>query len=72
MSLRLLLPSICALAACLLGSCASLPAPALPTCDGASRRPANPYGSVLSPEPATPQPTAATAEAEAPPTGGCA
>lgn len=70
MSLRLLLPSICALAACLLGSCASLPAPALPTCDGASRRPANPYGSVLSPDPAM-LPTSPTV-AGAAETGGCA
>lgn len=72
MSLRFPPSAICVLTACLLSSCASLSAPALPTCDGASRRPANSHGSVLSPAPATPPPTAATAEAEAPRTGGCA
>lgn len=70
MSLRFLLPLTCSLGATLLGSCASLPAPALPTCDGASRRPANPHGSVLSPDPATP-PTSPTV-AGAAETGGCA
>lgn len=52
MSLRLLLPFVCILGTCTLGGCASLPDPVLPTCDGAARRPANPHGSILSPEPA--------------------
>lgn len=42
--------------------------PALPTCDGSARRPANPHGSVL-----TPTPARAAEPAVAPPAhGGCA
>ena len=33
----------------LLGACAHRGDPALPTCDGSARRPANPHGSVLLP-----------------------
>ena len=33
----------------LLGACAHRGDPALPTCDGTARRPANPHGSVLAP-----------------------
>ncbi|WP_409020550.1 hypothetical protein [Brevundimonas vesicularis] len=64
MSLRLLLLAVCALS-----GCASLPGPKLSTCDGATRRPANPHGSILSPEPA---PMAAVAvDIQTPPSGGC-
>jgi hypothetical protein len=52
----------------LLGACAHRGDPALPTCDGSARRPANPHGSVLAPHTASPQAEAA-ADAE---TGGCA
>ena len=78
MSLRFLLTLVCTLGVCLLGSCASLPGPDLPTCDGRSRRPANPHGSVLSPAPAPPAATAPATvpevmDAGVPPrTGGCA
>ena len=34
----------------LLGACAHRGDPALPTCDGSARRPANPHGSVLTPQ----------------------
>jgi hypothetical protein len=52
----------------LLGACAHRGDPALPTCDGSARRPANPHGSVLAPrtEP-QPVPEAVTSD-----TGGCA
>lgn len=63
MPLRLLLLAVCALS-----GCASLPGPKLPTCDGAARRPANPYGSILPPA-AVPL---ATADAGTPQSGGCA
>ncbi|GAA0625137.1 hypothetical protein GCM10009422_22130 [Brevundimonas kwangchunensis] len=52
----------------LLGACAHRGDPALPTCDGSARRPANPHGSVLAPQ-TTPQPTSPTVESGA---GGCA
>lgn len=52
----------------LLGACAHRGDPALPTCDGSDRRPANPHGSVLAPE-AEPLPAQAAADAG---TGGCA
>ena len=52
----------------LLGACAHQGDPALPTCDGSARRPANPHGSVLAPEAAPPS---AEAAADAG-TGGCA
>lgn len=67
MSLRFLL-----LSACALGGCASLSGPDLPTCDGTARRPANPHGSVLSPDPTTSPEAAAATEAEPAQTGGCA
>ncbi len=73
MSLRfLLLPFACLLGACALGGCASLPGPDLPTCDGKARRPANPHGSVLSPDTAAPPKTIAATEREPVPAGGCA
>lgn len=69
MSFRIPFPFLCLLGACALGGCASLPGPDLPTCDGTARRPANPHGSILSPEPA---PMAAAAVgARTPPSGGC-
>lgn len=71
MSLRFLLPFICALGACALGGCASLSGPDLPTCDGTARRPANPHGSILSQAPA-PAPVAAAIDTGVPPSGGCA
>jgi len=52
----------------LLGACAHRGDPALPTCDGSARRPANPHGSVLAPQT---QPPSAT-EAVTSDTGGCA
>lgn len=52
----------------LLGSCAHRGDPALPTCDGSARRPANPHGSVLAPQPESQSvPQAVTSD-----TGGCA
>lgn len=61
----------------LLGGCASLMADRLPVCDGQTRRPANPYGSVLLPSaPAAPEPAADSADSPEAPTdgatGGCA
>ena len=50
----------------LLGACAHRGDPALPTCDGSARRPANPHGSVLALH-AEPAPEAVTSD-----TGGCA
>jgi type IV secretion system protein VirB7 len=41
------------LLAAALGGCATSTAKSLPVCDGQHRRPANPYGSVLDPAPAT-------------------
>jgi hypothetical protein len=52
----------------LLGACAHRGDPALPTCDGSARRPANPHGSVLAPQT---QPSSAP-EAVSSDTGGCA
>ena len=52
----------------LLGACAHRGDPALPTCDGSARRPANPYGSVLAPQTEPPSVT----EAVSSDTGGCA
>ncbi|QTN20862.1 hypothetical protein HZ989_07410 [Brevundimonas sp. AJA228-03] len=52
----------------LLGACAHRGDPALPTCDGSARRPANPHGSVLAPQ-AAPQPTEPAIGSGA---GGCA
>ncbi|PQZ74969.1 MULTISPECIES: hypothetical protein [unclassified Brevundimonas] len=71
MSLRFLPPFVCLLGAYALGGCASLSGPDLPTCDGTARRPANPYGSVLTPDPATSPQAVAPAHAKAPQTGGC-
>ena len=52
----------------LLGACAHRGDPALPTCDGSARRPANPHGSVLAPQTEPPSvPEAVTSD-----TGGCA
>lgn len=61
----------------ILGGCASLTADRLPVCDGQTRRPANPYGSVLlPPAPAAPEPAAGPVESSESPTdgatGGCA
>ncbi len=53
----------------LLSSCAHR-GPSLPTCSGETRRPANPYGSVLS-APVTTPPAPPTV-AEPPQAGGCA
>ncbi|MGK2254767.1 Uncharacterised protein [Brevundimonas vesicularis] len=50
-----------------LGACAHRGDPALPTCDGSARRPANPYGSVLTPASEPPAESVAS-----PDTGGCA
>jgi len=74
MSLRIMPSLVCALGACVLGSCASLPGPDLPTCDGKARRPANPHGSVLSPVPAPPAAAASGAVDAGVPAqaGGCA
>ena len=56
----------------LLAGCAHRGDPALPACDGSDRRPANPHGSVLSPQ-AAPQPAAPAAGAAVNPgAGGCA
>ena len=61
----------------LVSGCATLTADRLPVCDGQTRRPANPHGSVLLPvapaalEPAPLHPETATPDAGAP-TGGCA
>ncbi|MNV34136.1 hypothetical protein D3C71_1255420 [compost metagenome] len=52
----------------LLGACAHRGDPALPTCDGSARRPANPHGSVLAPQ-TQPHPVP---EAISPDAGGCA
>ncbi|HEY1926596.1 MAG TPA: hypothetical protein VGG92_03955 [Caulobacteraceae bacterium] len=52
------------LLAAALGGCATSTAKSLPVCDGQHRRPANPYGSVLDPAPAS----APAASAEAAPT----
>ncbi len=69
MSFRIPLPFLCLLGACVLSGCASLIGADLPTCDGTARRPANPHGSILSPEPA---PTAAAAvSTQTPQAGGC-
>ena len=55
----------------LLGACAHRGDPALPTCDGSARRPANPHGSVLAPQ--APRPAAPAADAAAnSDAGGCA
>ncbi len=51
----------------LCAGCAHIDRP-LPVCDGASRRPANPHGSVLSPQSPAPPPVVA----EPPASGGCA
>lgn len=52
-------------------ACASPGASRLPVCDGLSRRPANPYGSVLEPSsPAVAPPS--DAGPAGPTTGGCA
>ncbi|GLK47737.1 hypothetical protein GCM10017620_07100 [Brevundimonas intermedia] len=51
----------------LLGACAHRGDPALPTCDGSARRPANPHGSVLTPAAERPAKPVAS-----PDTGGCA
>lgn len=51
----------------LLGACAHGGDPALPTCDGMTRRPANPHGSVLTPTVERPAEPVAS-----PDTGGCA
>jgi hypothetical protein len=53
-------PFLPLLAVLWVGACAS-PAEKLPTCDGQHRRPANPYGSVLTDPPAK---TAASAPAD--------
>ncbi|MBA4807705.1 hypothetical protein [Brevundimonas sp.] len=56
----------------LLGGCAHRSDPALPTCDGSARRPANPHGSVLAPR-AEPRPAEAPVDVGADArTGGCA
>lgn len=51
----------------LLGACAHRGDPALPTCDGSARRPANPHGSVLAPRSEPPS----IPETESLDTGGC-
>jgi hypothetical protein len=63
--------SILLFALLLCTGCVASGAGPLPVCDGLSRRPANPYGSVLepSPHPAAPPSDAGAAN---PPTGGCA
>nr|MCB7500924.1 hypothetical protein [Enterobacter roggenkampii] len=72
MSFHILLRFACLLGACALSGCASLSSPGLTTCDGTARRPANPHGSVLSPDPtATPQ-AATTTKVDPSQTGGCA
>lgn len=52
----------------LVGACAHRGDPALPTCDGSARRPANPHGSVLARQTEPPSPAEAVPSA----TGGCA
>ena len=52
----------------LLGACAHRGDPALPTCDGSARRPANPHGSVFAPQTEAPS----VPEAVSWDTGGCA
>ncbi len=52
----------------LLGACTHRGDPALPTCDGSARRPANPHGSVLAPQTEPPS----VPEAVSSNTGGCA
>lgn len=52
----------------LLGGCAHRGDPALPTCDGSARRPANPHGSVLAPQ----TEASSASEATTPNAGGCA
>ncbi|MFK4056842.1 hypothetical protein [Brevundimonas sp. NPDC046655] len=55
------------------GGCAAITADPLPVCDGRTRRPANPYGSVLAPPSPTAPETAtdiSTPAGGAP--GGCA
>lgn len=68
MTLRLILMLACAV----LGGCAGLSHPDLPTCDGSARRPANPHGSILTPSipPATLTPAPAPLPSAS--TGGCA
>ncbi|UQV18943.1 hypothetical protein MU852_03485 [Brevundimonas albigilva] len=51
----------------LLAACAHRSDPALPTCDGSARRPANLHGTVLTPTADRP-----AAPVAAPNTGGCA
>lgn len=68
MTSRLILMLACAV----LGACAGLSRPDLPTCDGSARRPANPHGSILTP--AAPPATSTPAPAHLPSAsaGGCA
>ena len=62
-----------ALAVQALSACATFRAADPPVCDGRHRRPANPYGSILSPAaPYVPAPAADTSSTIDPGAGGCA
>ena len=52
-----------------LAACASQPPASAPACKG-ERRPANPFGSVLSDSPGTPKPAEPDKAAPSPPCGG--
>jgi len=61
-----------ALAVQVLSACATFRTADPPVCDGRHRRPANPYGSILSPSPHTPAPAADASSSIHPGAGGCA
>ncbi len=62
-----------ALAVQALSACATFRTSDAPVCDGRHRRPANPYGSILSPAaPHTPAPAADASSSIHPGAGGCA
>lgn len=62
-----------ALAVQALSACATFRTADPPVCDGRHRRPANPYGSILSPAvPHTPAPAADVSSSIHPGAGGCA
>ena len=55
-----------------LSACATFGTVDPPACDGRHRRPANPYGSILSPVKDTPAPAADASSFFTPGAGGCA